>query len=232
MGEGGSETHATAVPGPHSKLLLLETHGDFPAPWVFSHTRSDNVRTDPRTIALHEAGHTLAYFMADVPIDFVTIDPAKCAAGTQGATVPATTHLEIHGADLWRFLALPCAGAAAEEPDEHYVAETEFLFHQTGDLDRAKQGAACWLEMTGGYGMVNDADALIVAVFEQVWHRLRRRHVRRAIERVAAALLEHGTLTHAQAHAAARCARWRDRTFVVIDRALRACAEEAARAAA
>lgn len=189
------------------------------------------MKTDPRTIALHEAGHTLAYFMVGVPIDFVTIDPTRCPSGAEGSTQPANTHLEIQGSDLWRHVAIPCAGAAAEDDFDHCVAETEFLFYQTGDLERAKAGAAQWLRCTGGLGLVNDADALIVAVFEQVWLELRRPHVRRAIVRVADALLEHGTLTGAQAIAAARCSRWRDRTFRRIDRALRACADESARAA-
>jgi hypothetical protein len=187
--------------------------------------------SDPKTIALHEAGHTLAYFMVGVPIEFVTIDPARCASGVEGITQPASTHLEMSGFDLWRHVALPCAGAAAEDSFDHCVAETEFLFYQTGDLERARQGAAHWLRCTGGLGLVSDPDALIVAVFEQVWQELRRPHVRRAIEHVAAALLEHGTLTHAQAYAAARCSRWRDRTFLALDRALRACAHESARAA-
>jgi hypothetical protein len=185
------------------------------------------MKTDPRTIALHEAGHTLAYFMADVPIDFVTIDPEKCAAGAEGVTQPASTHLEIQGSDLWRLVAVACAGTAAEDDFDHCVAETEFLFYQTGDLERAKAGAAQWLRCTGGLGIVSDLDALIVAVFEQVWLHLRRPHVRRAIERVADALLEHGTLTHTQAHGAARCARWRDRTFVALDCAILACVESA-----
>lgn len=184
------------------------------------------MRTDPRTIAPHEAGHTLAYFMVGVPIDFVTIDRAKCAAGIEGVTAPASTHREITAFDLWRTIANPCAGAAAEDPDDYFTAETNFLYLQTGDFERAKDGAASWLEITGGCGVPNDPDALVVAVFEQVWLLLRRPYVRRAIERVAAALLEHGTLTHAQAYAAARCSRWNAPTFGLISRALRFCAEQ------
>jgi hypothetical protein len=180
--------------------------------------------TEPRTIALHEAGHTLAYFMVGVPIDFVTIDPARCASGTEGFTQPASTHLEYDAFDLWRSIAIPCAGAAAEETDDYGAAETGFLFFQTGDLECAQRGAALWLRCTGGLG-ASDADKLIVAVFEQVWLELRRPHALRAIERLAAALLEHGTLTHAQAYAAARCSRWRDRTSRRIDPAVDGCAD-------
>jgi hypothetical protein len=141
---------------------------------------------DRRQIAFHEAGHAIAHVALGVPFEFVTIEPMDgMIAHLRHDRSYRDSRSIQEQANIVAFTCL--AGLAAQKLANEFATARCGARQDDANARDALYAAGCSWSLT---------QSVLARIRQQVCDWARRPDIRQAIARVAAALMERGTLDY------------------------------------